>query len=100
MRIDSSTGGMPLIGGSAGTPESLTLSVDSLAQQRHIYQSEAHNQSQATPIPIWRRSPIIDITNPSVRRIERPPQYPIQQVLQRIIIISSSVYIRKLNGLF
>ena len=79
MRIDSSTGGMPLIGGTAGTPESLTLSVDSLPQQRHMYQSEAHNQLQATTIPIWRRSPIIDITN--TRRVEHPPQYPIQQVV-------------------
>ena len=81
MRVDSAGGGMPLIGGSVGTPDSLTLSVDSLPQ-RQIYQGESHKASQATTTPTWRRSPIIDITNSNVRRIERPPQYALQQVIE------------------
>ena len=35
--MGSSGGGMPLISGHAGTPESITLSVDSLPQQRQMY---------------------------------------------------------------
>ena len=66
--MGSSSGGLPLITGTAGTPESITLSVDSL-QQRQMYsqgqQSQAlstQNPSNTNP-PTWRRSPIVDITN-------------------------------------
>ena len=80
--MGSSSGGLPLITGTAGTPESITLSVDSL-QQRQMYtqgqQSQtlsSQNPSNTNP-PTWRRSPIVDITNnmsnPSI-------QYATQQV--------------------
>ena len=81
MRMGSSSGGMPLIGGSAGTPESITLSVDSLPQ-RQMYQGEVKNVTHASNNATWRRSPIIDVTNTSNRRIEHPlEQYAVQQVL-------------------
>ena len=82
MRMGSSSGGLPLIGGNAGTPESITLSVDSLPQ-RQMYQGELKNVSHTSNNPTWRRSPIIDVTNNSTRRIEHPiPQYAVQQVLK------------------
>ena len=80
MRIDKTGGGIPLIGAAAGTPESLTLSVDSLTQ-RQIYQGDTHRSSQGISAPTWKRSPIIDITATGVRRMDRPPPYPIQKVL-------------------
>ena len=80
MRLDSTGGGIPLIGAAAGTPESLTLSVDSLTQ-RQIYQGDTHKSAQGISTATWRRSPIIDITATGVRRMERPPPYSIQKVL-------------------
>ena len=82
MRMGSSSGGMPLIGGGAGTPDSITLSVDSLPQ-RQMYQGEGKNVAHTSNNPTWRRSPIIDVTNNSNRRIEHPlQQYAVQQVIK------------------
>ena len=80
MRVDATGGGIPLIGAAAGTPESLTLSVDSLTQ-RQIYQRDTQKPLQGVSPATWVRSPIIDITATGVRRMERPPPYPIQKVM-------------------
>ena len=81
-----SSGGIPLIGGGkAGTPDSLTLSVDSLTQ-RQMYRHEEHKknlQQSAIPPPsaaTWQRTPIADISKSGGRRVDHPPQYPAQKV--------------------
>ena len=79
MRLDSSGGVVPLIGGGAGTPESITLSVDSLPQ-RQMYGSEAQKLPRTSTTPTWKRSSIIDITSNNPQRIDHPPQYQAQQV--------------------
>ena len=81
MRMDSSAGGAPLIGGTvAGTPESITLSVDSLSQ-RQIYKGPPQNLQPSTHHhPTWKRSPIVDITQDSVMAAESSSEYPPTQV--------------------
>ena len=80
MRMDSSSGGAPLIGGTvAGTPESITLSVDSLSQ-RQIYKGPPQNLQPSTHHPTWKRSPIVDITQDSVIAAANSSEYPPTQV--------------------
>ena len=96
MRMGSSGGGMPLIGGNAGTPESITLSVDSLPQQRQMYpqgqQTQAlspQNPSQPNH-PTWKRSPIVEMTSDiPMRRNDPLLQYATQQVSKNITASSS-----------
>ena len=84
--MGSSSGGLPLITGAAGTPESITLSVDSL-QQRQMYSQGQQSQTlssqnpSSTNPPTWRRSPIVDITNNMpMPRNDPSIQYATQQV--------------------
>ena len=80
MRMDSSAGGAPLIGGTvAGTPDSITLSVDSLSQ-RQIYKGPPQNLQPSTHHPTWKRSPIVDITQDSVTAAANSSEYPPMQV--------------------
>ena len=81
MRMDSSAGGAPLIGGTvAGTPDSITLSVDSLSQ-RQIYKGPPQNLQPSTHHhPTWKRSPIVDMTQDSVMAAESSSEYPLTQV--------------------
>ena len=85
--MGASGGGMPLISGHAGTPESITLSVDSLPQQRQLYPQGKQNQSlssqnpNASNHPTWKRSPIVDVTSDiPIRRNDPSHQYTAQQV--------------------
>ena len=84
--MGSSGGGLPLISGNAGTPESITLSVDSLPHQRQMYTQEQQTQSSQNPPtanpPTWRRSPIVDMTSniSGMRRNDPSVQYLSKQV--------------------
>ena len=91
--MGSSSGGMPLISGHAGTPESITLSVDSLPQQRQMYPQGKQNQSllsqnpNTSNHPTWKRSPIVDVTSDiPIRRNDPSLQFTTQQVNFLIII--------------
>ena len=91
--MGSSGGGMPLISGHAGTPESITLSVDSLPQQRQMYPQGKQSQSlssqnpNTSSHPTWKRSPIVDVTSDiPIRRNDPSLQYNTQQVNSFIII--------------
>ena len=95
MRMDSSAGGAPLIGGTvARTPESITLSVDSLSQ-RQIYKGPPQNLQPSTQHhPTWKRSPIVDITQDSVMAAESSSEYPptkVQTATKNIPIIVSLI---------
>ena len=93
--MGSSGGGMPLISGHAGTPESITLSVDSLPQQRQMYPQGKQNQSlssqnpNTSSHPTWKRSPIVDVTSDiPIRRNDPSLQYTTQQVSFLTAILS------------